>query len=74
MARGELYYRHRLPVRIMHWVNVVSFVVMLMSGLMIFNAHPTLNWGQQSYGGAPEVLNIGAYRDGDGRLSGREDV
>jgi thiosulfate reductase cytochrome b subunit len=70
VARGELYYRHRLPVRLMHWINVVSFVVMLMSGLMIFNAHPTLNWGKQSYGGAPEVLNIGAYRDGDGRLFG----
>ena len=23
----ELYYRHRLPVRIMHWINVVAFVV-----------------------------------------------
>jgi len=64
MASGELYYRHRLPVRIMHWINVVAFVVMLMSGLMIFNAHPTLNWGQQSYGGAPEVLSIEAVRDG----------
>jgi Ni,Fe-hydrogenase I cytochrome b subunit len=58
-----LYYRHRLPVRIMHWINVIAFVVMLMSGLMIFNAHPTLNWGKQSYGDAPEVLSVEAYRD-----------
>ncbi len=70
MARGELYYRHRLPVRIMHWINVVAFVVMLMSGLMIFNAHPSLYWGKQSYGGAPRVLNIGAYRDEAGGLMG----
>lgn len=56
----ELYYRHRLPVRIMHWVNVVAMTVLLMSGLMIFNAHPTLYWGDQSYAGAPEVLRIGA--------------
>ncbi len=56
----ERYYRHRLPVRIMHWVNVVAFAVMLMSGLMIFNAHPVLYWGKQSYAGAPEVLRIGA--------------
>lgn len=70
MARGELYDRHRLAVRIMHWINAVSFVVMLMSGLMIFNAHPTLNWGKQSYGGAPEVLDIGAYRDRNGNLLG----
>ncbi len=69
-ARRELYYRHRLPVRIMHWINVVAFFLMLMSGLMIFNAHPMLNWGQQSYGGAPEVLSIGAVRDGAGGLRG----
>jgi thiosulfate reductase cytochrome b subunit len=69
MADRELYYRHRWPVRIMHWVNVVSFVLMLMSGLMIFNAHPTLYWGDQSYGGAPQVLNIRAVRD-DGATRG----
>ena len=32
-------YRHKLPIRIMHWTNVVCFVVLLMSGLNIFNAH-----------------------------------
>jgi len=41
-------YRHRLPVRIMHWVNVVCLVVLLMSGLQIFNAHPALYWGDDS--------------------------
>ena len=24
-ARSYLYYRHKLPVRIMHWINVVAF-------------------------------------------------
>lgn len=43
---GELFYRHRLATRIWHWVNVVAVFVMLMSGLMIFNAHPRLYWGQ----------------------------
>jgi thiosulfate reductase cytochrome b subunit len=47
---------------------------MLMSGLMIFNAHPTLNWGKQSYGGAPEVLSIGAVRGDEGQLSGMTTV
>ena len=41
-------YRHRLPVRVMHWVNVVSMTVLLMSGLNIFNAHPALYWGHES--------------------------
>lgn len=40
--------RHRLIVRITHWINVVAFVLMLMSGLNIFNAHPALYWGQAS--------------------------
>ncbi len=62
----ELYFRHRLPVRIMHWINVIALVVLLMSGLMIFNAHPTLYWGEQSYGGAPEVLRIDAVNTPDG--------
>jgi thiosulfate reductase cytochrome b subunit len=42
------FYRHRLPVRVMHWINVVCLTVLLMSGLNIFNAHPALYWGQGS--------------------------
>ena len=38
-------YRHRLPTRLWHWVNALVVFVMLMSGLMIFNAHPHLYWG-----------------------------
>jgi thiosulfate reductase cytochrome b subunit len=45
---GERFYRHRLPVRVMHWINVVSFFILLMSGLTIFNAHPNLYWGHDS--------------------------
>ncbi len=39
-------YRHRLPVRLWHWANAFAVIVMLMSGLMIFNAHPHLYWGR----------------------------
>jgi Ni/Fe-hydrogenase b-type cytochrome subunit len=39
-------YRHRLPTRLWHWVNALAVFIMLMSGLMIFNAHPRLYWGQ----------------------------
>ena len=41
-------YRHRLPVRLMHWINVVCLTVLLMRGLNIFNAHPALYWGRES--------------------------
>jgi Ni/Fe-hydrogenase b-type cytochrome subunit len=39
-------YRHRLVTRIWHWVNALAVIVMIPSGLMIFNAHPRLYWGQ----------------------------
>jgi hypothetical protein len=41
-------YRHLLPIRLTHWVNVLSLVILLMSVLQIFNAHPALYWGNRS--------------------------
>lgn len=43
-----LFYRHTLPLRLMHWINAICMLVMLMTGLQIFNAHPALYWGKQS--------------------------
>ncbi len=54
------YYRHRLPVRISHWINVVCLTILLLSGLGIFNAHPALYWGASSYSGRPALLEISA--------------
>jgi thiosulfate reductase cytochrome b subunit len=62
-AGRMLYYRHRLPVRIMHWINVLCLFILLLSGLGIFNAHPSLYWGQSSYSTRPAVLEIGARAD-----------
>lgn len=58
-----LHYRHRLPVRIMHWINAICFFVLLMSGLGIFNAHPALYWGNSSYTNDPALLVIGNTDD-----------
>jgi thiosulfate reductase cytochrome b subunit len=55
-------YRHRLPVRVMHWINVITITLLLMSGLNIFNAHPALYWGHDSSFASP-WLSISA-RDG----------
>ena len=49
---GDVVKRHRLSTRLWHWTNVVTLAVMMMSGLMIFNAHPRLYWGQ--YGANPD--------------------
>jgi len=69
-ADTYLYYRHKLPVRVMHWTNVIAFTVLFMSGLQIFNAHPALNWGKSSYNGTPPMLEIGARRAADGSMQG----
>ena len=53
---GFPFYRHPLPIRMMHWGNVVFFTFLLMSGLNILEAHPALYWGVSSYQGAPPVL------------------
>lgn len=57
---GALVYRHRLATRIWHWTNAIAILVLLMSGLMILNAHPRLYWGQ--YGANPDKpwLMVGA--------------
>jgi thiosulfate reductase cytochrome b subunit len=52
-------YRHRLPVRLMHWTNVVCLFVLLGSGLQIFNAHPALYWGEASKFGKPAFALTG---------------
>lgn len=58
--RTELIYRHRLATRLWHWLNAVTIVVLLMSGAMIFNAHPRLYWGQYGANYDHAWLQIGA--------------
>ena len=42
----QLVQRHSVLVRVTHWINVLCFSLLLMSGAQIFNAHPRLYWGQ----------------------------
>jgi len=65
----QFIYRHTIPVRVAHWVNVLCLLVLLMSGLQIFNAHPTLYFGETS---EPEraVLSLDAVERADGSYAG----
>lgn len=65
---GQLVRRHRLSTRIWHWVNAATLLVMLMSGLMIFNAHPRLYWGQYGANFDRPWLTIGQSATGGGEL------
>ena len=69
-ATNYLYYRHKLPVRVMHWTNVVALAILLMSGLNIFSAHPALYWGKSSYTGRAPVLEIEATTDANDKVTG----
>jgi thiosulfate reductase cytochrome b subunit len=61
-AESETVYRHRWPTRLWHWLNAVTVFVMLMSGLMIFNAHPRLYWGEYGANADPAWLEIAGSR------------
>src|SRR3954469_14894207 len=47
-ASRRLVYRHSAWTRITHWTWAVCLFFLLLSGLQIFNAHPTLNIGNES--------------------------
>lgn len=68
--KRPLIYRQFLTTRLTHWIWAVSLFFLLTSGLMIFNAHPTLYLGDQSgFGFDNAVLRIGAERTpDDGRI------
>ena len=61
--KPPLVFRHRLSTRIWHWANAVTVFVMLLSGLMIFNAHPRLYWGHYGANADRAWLQIGATAD-----------
>src|SRR5579872_4304954 len=64
-----LFYRHALPTRLMHWVNAIVLLVLLMSGLQIFNAHPSLYLGRSSNFDHP-TLALAAVQQQDGTYRG----
>lgn len=73
-GKGPLVYRQKLLTRITHWIWVVCLFFLLLTGLQIFNAHPTLYVGQQSgFEFDNSVLAIYAVNTPDGPR-GRTDL
>jgi Ni/Fe-hydrogenase b-type cytochrome subunit len=60
---ANLVYRHNRITRLTHWIDALALMILFMSGLMIFNAHPHLYWGSTS---APEkaFFSIAATNEG----------
>jgi thiosulfate reductase cytochrome b subunit len=65
--KRTLVYRHSVLVRVTHWINVLCILVLVMSGLQIFNAHPALYWGDKSTFDEP-IVAMRAERRGDGAI------
>ena len=51
-------------MRITHWVNALVLLVLLMSGLQIFNAHPALYIGAKSDFSDP-IMAMGPVQEGN---------
>jgi thiosulfate reductase cytochrome b subunit len=50
--------RHTAIVRITHWVNSISFLALLTSGVAILFAHPRLYWGETGAFGSPALIEL----------------
>ena len=61
---GDLVRRHPLITRLWHWANFAVVTVLLMSGLMIFNAHPRLYWGHSGANFDPAWLDLSHINNG----------
>lgn len=72
-GEARLVFRHRFPTRIWHWVNAASMIILFMSGLMIFSAHPRLYWGRDGHWMDPAWFEIRATEEmGYTALGGRQ--
>ena len=57
-AAPAIIYRHTRLVRITHWINALSFVLLVPSGIAILLAHPEFYWGEVGYFGHPAALTL----------------
>jgi thiosulfate reductase cytochrome b subunit len=70
MRQGPLVYRQRLITRATHWIWAVCLFFLMLTGLQIFNAFPSLHIGKESgFGYDNAILSIGAVET-DGALQG----
>jgi thiosulfate reductase cytochrome b subunit len=50
--------RHSAVVRVTHWITALSFLGLLVSGILILIAHPRLYWGETGGVGAPSLIDL----------------
>jgi thiosulfate reductase cytochrome b subunit len=50
--------RHLAIVRVTHWINAVSFIGLVISGIGILLAHPRFYWGETGGVGTPSLFDL----------------
>jgi thiosulfate reductase cytochrome b subunit len=50
--------RHSALVRVTHWINTISFIGLLVSGIGILLAHPRFYWGETGGVGTPSLFDL----------------
>ena len=66
MSTGPLIYRQRLITRVTHWIWAICLFFLMLTGLQIFNAHPTLHVGLESgFEYDNSIFAIEARQNGD---------
>ncbi len=50
--------RHTALVRITHWITVISFLALLLTGAEIVISHPRFYWGETGNSGTPALFTI----------------
>lgn len=50
--------RHTLLVRVTHWITVISFIALLVTGIEILISHPRFYWGEVGNSGTPPLFKI----------------
>jgi thiosulfate reductase cytochrome b subunit len=50
--------RHTALIRLTHWINTISFLALLVSGIAILLAQPGLYWGETGFFSGPSLINF----------------
>jgi len=50
--------RHPAVIRITHWINALSFIALLVSGIAILLSHPRLYWGETGNVATPSLIDL----------------
>jgi thiosulfate reductase cytochrome b subunit len=56
--RRQGFPRHTLTVRLTHWITVISFVALLVTGIEILISHPRFYWGEVGNSRTPPLFKI----------------